>query len=229
MPAAIFDLDGTLLRSSELDDDCYTRAMRSVYGDIFPPEINYGAEPEFTDEALARSVPARFGASVSDETLRAHHDAFILALREEARRSPERCPQITGAAEMLLALRDAGWAVGIATGSWRQSAEIKIRTAGLPVSHVTVITSSDHAQRTGMIRRAIAALGETDTVYIGDGPWDGRAAAEVGAGFVGVTAGGGDATVLASAGAHAVIEDFQDTERVMRTLTAALGRTEALS
>lgn len=228
MPAAVFDLDGTLLRSSELDDACYTDALKSVYGDIFPDHIDYGAEPEFTDEALARSVPGRFGAEVTDQTLRAHHDAFIAGLECESRRSPERCVPIAGAAELLPALLDAGWSLGIATGSWRRSAEIKLTTAGLPVSNVTVVTSSDHARRVGMIRKAIACLGENEAVYIGDGPWDGKAAAEVGAGFVGVTAGGGNARALSGAGAHAVIEDFQDTARVIETLTAALGKTAAL-
>jgi len=143
MPAAVFDLDGTLLRSSELDDACYTDALKSVYGDIFPDHIDYGAEPEFTDEALARSVPGRFGAAVTDQTLRAHHDTFVAGLESESRRSPERCLPIAGAAEILLALLGAGWSVGIATGSWRRSAEIKLAAAGLPVSNVTVVTSSD--------------------------------------------------------------------------------------
>ncbi|MEM9065828.1 MAG: HAD family hydrolase [Planctomycetota bacterium] len=226
MPAAVFDLDGTLLRSSALDDRCFTAALISVYGDIFPTPIDFGREPEFTDQAIAYSLPTRAGATVTSDTVQAHHDAFIAEMTSALRREPDSCPPIAGALQVLNALAEAGWGVAIATGSWRKSASLKLSASGLDAISIPVITSTDETERVGLVRRALSMLDAdpSECVCLGDGPWDGTTAQRVGGAFVGITGGGGDRGLLERHGAAAVLHDYSDTNESVATIAAALSK-----
>jgi FMN phosphatase YigB (HAD superfamily) len=79
-------------------------------------------------------------------------------------------------------------AVAIATGGWRQSAELKLRSAGIDFANVPLITSNDHHERTAIMELALAEIGEgfESVSYYGDGPWDREACARLGWQFVAV-------------------------------------------
>ena len=111
----------------------------------------------------------------------------------------------------------------MATGAWRPSTLVKLDAAGIPRGTVPLATSTERAARSEIILHAVESLGSGATgpvVYVGDGVWDGRAAAALGYGFVGVgPASRRDA--LARVGAAGVVRDFSDPGRLLACLDRA--------
>jgi phosphoglycolate phosphatase-like HAD superfamily hydrolase len=84
------------------------------------------------------------------------------------------------------------WQVAIATGNWRRAASLKLECAGIPAPRVAAC-SEDGGSRSAVLAAAVmsatAAAGGVAferVVYVGDQPWDLRAAREFGAAFLGI-------------------------------------------
>ena len=77
--------------------------------------------------------------------------------------------------------------VSIATGGWRETALLKLKSAGLPCEGVAIATSSDHHGRIEIMRisrkRANSDAANPCT-YFGDAPWDKQACEKLGYNFV---------------------------------------------
>jgi phosphoglycolate phosphatase-like HAD superfamily hydrolase len=117
-------------------------------------------------------------------------------------------------------------ALGLATGSWTDSAQAKLQHAGIDANGLAFASADDCESRVEIMkaceRRVAASANATrfsTTTYIGDGLWDTRAAAELGWRFIGI-ASGEDAVGLQAAGARQVFADFSDIEPVERALFA---------
>ena len=223
MPIAIFDIDGTLTDTVDVDLECYEAAILETIDLRIPRE--WPSFDEVTDPAiLARACELR-GRPVPDADTEERIARRVGQLLSRAlERTPERFRPIPGADRVFGTLRDEGWGVAMATGAWRPSAEVKLRGARLPTAGVALATSSEHRRRRDIIRHAVelcAAPSETDVVYVGDGVWDGRAARSLGLGFVGVGAADRVGS-LRQAGAAMVVDDLVDTDRLLRALDHAL-------
>ncbi len=184
----IFDIDGTLTQTSAVDSECYVRAFREVHG-IGHVDTDWGAYGHSTDpgigaELLRRHLRCRDVRRPLEEARR----RFVDLISEESRRDARQFQPTAGAAELLGALQKAGWSVAIATGGWRDSALVKLRTAGLLDPDIPAAFADDAVSREGIILTAMARTEfETDVVaYVGDGLWDLRAANNLGIGFVGI-------------------------------------------
>lgn len=220
MPIAVFDIDGTLTDTSEVDIECYEAAIRSEIGVEIPSD--WPSFDDVTDATILAVACERQGVPMPDSRMEQRIAARVggllaLALREEG---PRRFRPVAGAREIFAALEGAGWRVAIATGAWRPSAVVKLEGARIPYEGVPLASASDHRERREIIRHAVRALPDAEgepVVYFGDGVWDGRAARALGYGFVGVGLGS-RVRALESAGAAAVIADFADTASVLRHL-----------
>lgn len=226
---AIFDLDGTLLQTSAVDDECYAQAVADLFG-IRDISTDWGSYSDSTDAGILDDLlRGHFGRSMTLDDVHAHQRRFVELLEAVARRSPDRFAPTKGARDVMGLLRSAGWVCALATGGWRPSALLKLRVAGLDVASLPAAFADDHRSREGIIRCAMERAGwpamttgsrdgqaspTTRAVYIGDGVWDVRAARSVGIGFVGV-ASGERATRLRHAGALRVIDDLAELERVL--------------
>ncbi len=181
----IFDIDGTLVDSSEFDGKLYIAAIRDVLGNIsirsdlheYPNHTDTGIlidiceENDLSIDAAMPPVRARFGELVSEY------------LNEGC-----ECLPIPGAISLIdrLASNDA-YHIGIATGGWGHTAEMKLdhvdfKRKGIPIA------SSDHGYQRPTImefcRTRIPSVGTT--TYVGDGEWDQRASEQLGWNFIGV-------------------------------------------
>ena len=113
--------------------------------------------------------------------------------------------EVPGACDLLQALvASPAHAVAMATGGWRESAELKLRTASIEWAGIPLATSNDHHERTGIMEFALGQLGSgfESVSYYGDGPWDRKACADLGWQFVAV---GPDLAGLESYIGHAPI------------------------
>lgn len=216
--AAVFDIDGTLTNTFDVDIECYERAVREVLGVRVPAD--WHEWDEVTDSAILHRACRVRGHPAPDPATEAHIAGRLADLLEGAlARSPERFGPVPGAREVFGVLRAAGWRVAMATGAWRPSAELKLDAAGIPRASVPLATSSDRSARREILGLALESVDgdPSRSVYFGDGVWDGRAAAAVGCAFIGV---GGPAreAALSQTGARAVIRDFKDADALVRVL-----------
>ena len=181
MHAVIFDIDGTLLQSAAVDDALYREAVRRVLGEVqLRPSLH--AYDYVTDTGVLQQIVADNEIVVEQEPLHEIKSHFVELLRGHV---DEHGPflEIPGAGELLASLRASpAHAVAIATGGWRESAELKLQSAGLDYSSFPLATSNDHHERTSIMELALGQLGNRfDSVtYYGDGPWDQQACLELG-------------------------------------------------
>ena len=187
MHAVVFDIDGTILQSAAVDDELYKDAVLSVLGgvDLRPSLVDY----EFVSDSGILSQILADNALVDDaELVGAVKARFVESLHAHiAENGPFE--EIPGARRALGRLyRSAEHAVAIATGGWRDSALLKLRTAGFGDFDIPVATSDDARDRKEIMRIALSHLGSafSSVTYFGDGPWDRDATLELGWRFVAV-------------------------------------------
>ncbi|MFQ5610002.1 MAG: HAD family hydrolase, partial [Woeseiaceae bacterium] len=76
--------------------------------------------------------------------------------------------------------------IAIATGCWRASAKLKLRSARFDTQGIPLATSDDHHDRSRIMLKALSELGaEFESItYYGDGAWDRDACRTLGWAFV---------------------------------------------
>lgn len=174
--AVIFDIDGTLLNSSEEDDRLYREAVAQVLGDVRLRPTLSDYDP-VTDTGILLQILKDNGIAEDAGRIAEVKEAFFLRL-ESFMDSHGPFVEIPGAKEVIGRLHSSdAYQVAIATGGWRHSAEIKLKTAGFDIASVPLATSDDAIERTAIMQLALAAIGEevTSITYFGDGLWDARA------------------------------------------------------
>jgi len=185
--AVIFDIDGTLLRSAEVDDALYRQSVRNVLGDVrLRPTL--GDYEYVTDSGILAQVFADNGLALCPDLSAAIRSAFVEACRSHIDHHGA-FPEIPGARAMLRRLSASpAHAVAIATGGWRDTARLKLETAGFDLHGLPLATADDSHDRTEIMQIALARLGQAfDSVrYFGDGPWDRLACQRLGWEFVAV-------------------------------------------
>lgn len=219
MPIAVFDIDGTLTDTYEVNLECYEAAVFAELGLEIPND--WPTFDEVTDAAILATTCHRSGRPVPEQEVQnriAHRVAELLEAAWAER--PDRFRAIPGAEGIFEILKDAGWKVAMATGAWRPPALVKLRVSGMPFEDTPLASSSDHPSRAEIIRHAVSGLAREDdgpAVYIGDGVWDGRASLSLGYSFIGVGTGS-RAEKLKEVGAVAVIPDFSDPQLLLSHL-----------
>jgi phosphoglycolate phosphatase-like HAD superfamily hydrolase len=234
MNVAIFDIDGTLTRTTEVDDASLVCAFERVFDASLPP-LDWGTFFHSTDEGLCLEVCQRcLGRDPTREEIASAKDTFVAELRRRISQDPTVCRPVPGANEVLERLRDEGWRVGLASGAWPESARLKLASAGVRAHHLPATFSHALEDGTPALRERIVGdtirslLGcefpphgpETRIVYIGDGAWDARAARALGIGFLGVRHDRREER-LRGEGVRTIIHDFLDLNRVLQCLTDA--------
>lgn len=187
--AVIFDIDGTLLQSASVDDLLYRAAVSTVLGEVrlrsTLHEYDYVTDTGVLSQILAdNNIPA---AQNPMDEIRTH---FVELLRKHI---DDNGPfiEVPGASELLQELSNSPLhAVAIATGGWRESAELKLESAGFDFAKFPLATANDHHERTTIMEIALSHLGSgfKSVRYYGDGPWDRDACAALGWQFVAVGA-----------------------------------------
>ena len=223
---AIFDVDGTLCRSSDVDDRCWVDAAHEALG-LRDIDTDWSHYEHSTDEAIATElVRDRTDLRpVEDHVVRVR-DAFVRRMREAIDRDAGVSRPVPGAVELFGRLESHGWDVAIATGGWRVTATIKLETAGVPIEGVAAAHADDAHPRETIVATARARARERGgaafdrVVYVGDGVWDVRASRSLGIGFLGI-ADGARAEALRREGATSVLPSFEPFSGFLTAIDAA--------
>ena len=182
-PVVLFDLDGTVIDSGAIILASMRHAAREVLGVEVPDEQLMAAVggPGLEEQMQALS-PDRADELVT--VYRAHneplHDELVCC---------------AGMDEVLVQLKDEGRRLGIVTAKRRQTVELAF--ARIPIEHLfeTVVGGDEtkkHKPDPEPLLLALERLGAApnDAVYVGDAPFDVKAAKAAGLYSVGVSWGG---------------------------------------
>jgi beta-phosphoglucomutase-like phosphatase (HAD superfamily) len=210
MPIALFDIDGTLTASNEIDSECRAAAFREV----FKCDLNtdWKAYEHTTDRGIAiQALRLASGREPTEHELSLDRMRCVQLLTERMTELHE----IPGAREFLSQLPSLGWRIALCTGAWGDSARLKLARAGLPTD-LPLASCDDEISREGILRCGIELAGGANDciVSFGDAPWDVRAATNVGLAFIGIGR---------RSGAAEMFDDYRDPA----ALLAAMNRVMA--
>lgn len=231
MKLAIFDIDGTLTRTTHVDDLSLAAGFGKFLG-VHLPRVDWFEFGTSTDQGLCLAACRRYlkREPTPDEIAQAKA-LFLGELRTRIEADRSLCQCVPGAKEVFAHLENAGWKLGVASGAWEQSARTKLGFAGVEVSHLPATFSFAHpegrpAEREEIVSGTIAKLLQgaprqhARIVYIGDGVWDARASRNLGIGFVGLRHDG-DETKLRAEGAGGILRDFLNPQQLLHELENA--------
>ncbi|MEO1210494.1 MAG: HAD family hydrolase [Cyanobacteria bacterium J06638_20] len=223
MQLIMFDIDGTLTESNDLDNQSFLQALSELWGfsDISDDWPSYS---HVTDACIFREAfLQKLGRPPSCLEVDTFQTYFLKLLTEGAKANGGIKP-IPGAIKLLSWLiESSNHAVAYAGGSWTEAARFKLQSAHLPIHNIPYAFSDDDESREGIMAIALARA-ETyygqpfnNVVYVGDGIWDIHAARKSGYGFVGI-ASGDQADVLLAEGVTHIFPNYDDSERFLAAL-----------
>ncbi len=219
----LFDLDGTLIESMKFDTDCYVEAVRRVLS-ISAVDTDWSHYHNVTDAGiLAEIYRMNFRREIGRAPARKVRETFVRIIQARLQSEKIKLKPLRGAGEALRFLQASDrWAVALATGGWRESAEVKLGNAGLATGDLPIFSAHDSISRPGILKVAVQAMLKNEKtkrfekiVYVGDGVWDVWAAREMQVGFVGVGTG---TEKLRREGAGRVIRDYSDLKKFRKAL-----------
>ena len=221
MKLLIFDIDGTLTDTNEVDTECYTNAFQDEFG-VELTSTDWSTFQNVTDLGVFVELFARnFSKKPKLTELKNFQARFFDNLEENLLTRPERFAEIRGAKRFVdYCLNQVDFKIAFAIGGWSKSAKLKLTLADISYSNLPLSTSDLLISRREILSDAIEnssnGVNFAEIVYFGDGVWDYHTTAQLGIRFIGV-----DATndgKLKKLGATEVIEDFSDLKNVVKLL-----------
>ncbi|MCB2057670.1 MAG: HAD-IA family hydrolase [Novosphingobium sp.] len=200
---ALFDCDGTLVNGQA----GVVGAMDAAFAACGLPLPDRHQVRRLVGLSLPQAIALLLPGT--EEDLRREVDACYREAFRSARKNGALVePLYEGMREALLALRDAGWTLGVATGKARRGLDHCLATHELSGLFATLQTADGHPSKPhpSMIEAALAetlALAQ-DTVMIGDTQYDIEMAVNAGVRAIGVDWGYHTPDELRAAGAEAV-------------------------
>lgn len=190
MQLVMFDIDGTLVDSNDFDGPLFAEAIRDVLG--LSVDTTWKSYRNVTDSGILEELLSeddfRWEREVLYEQVK---NQFVGLTQDYMSRHPDAVTEITGARTLIARLRECPEIqIAIATGGWRETAELKLDAVGIEHRDLPLATSSDAISRTEVMllaeQRAAARSPFSRKWYFGDAEWDKRASEELGYEFVAV-------------------------------------------
>ena len=207
----LFDIDGTLLDTHGAGRNAFCRGLQRVTGvEDTLPYVSFAGN---TDRRVLDEVAAHRGIAFTDAQRRAVFDAVAEELAAALAEAPGAA--VAGASGLLGELSRRGARLGLVTGNIERGAHLKLASAGLDGFFTFGGYGDDEADRSRILRSALAAADPAPAraVLIGDTPLDIEAGLAVGIPVLGVAAGRWDVPALLAAGAAHAAADFLDLPR----------------
>jgi HAD superfamily hydrolase (TIGR01509 family) len=211
LSAIVFDVDGTLIDSNAAHVRAWDIALKKheyrVSSDRIAVEIGKGGD---------KLIPSILGEEVeraNGESLRKAHTAEFTKIAESA-----RLPLFPGVEALLIAIRQRGLKLAVATSSKKRELQTTQKSAGIDLTeYFDVIATGDDASESkpapAILEAAIHKLkvSPAQCAMVGDTPYDSDTARDAGVVCLGVTCGHmNDEHALRATGMRMVYRDPAD-------------------
>ena len=223
MKLAIFDIDGTLTQTNDIDTQCYVKAFAEEF-DITGINTDWSAYGHTTDSAISIQIFQDFKQRTpKQEELLKLKNRFVKLLKSHYLADKNLFAETPGASVILGKFGETDWAIALATGGWFDSACMKLEAINLDFGKFPMASADDSISREEIVKTAISRAKEKyavadfeKIVCIGDGIWDVLTSVQLQLPFVGVENGRG---VLQDMGIELV--DFTDFDKFLAALNNA--------
>ncbi len=194
MHLLMFDIDGTLTQSCDVDSRCFADALCEVLG-IGSIDTDWSNYRYRTDSGIAQEIITKqLGRPARAEELAAVKTSFVQRLRLALDNDPAECQATAGTEEILEWINNQPRLFfAVATGGWSESAQLKLANAGLKVAENIFASSDDAVSREGIMRiaetraRSAYRVDKFDSItYVGDALCDLEATQACNYSFIGV-------------------------------------------
>lgn len=212
---AVFDNDGTICDTQDVEGACYARAIERVTGRSLST-LDWTMYDEPTSSAIVRDLLAGdLAAAAKEDGIKRE---FLRLLEEERSKCPGDFSPLPGVVPFIERLKEEKiCSVVIATGCFDTSARFKLRCCGIALDDFPHATSSDAPRRRDIIPLAAARAGFdlSSVVYFGDGEWDVRVSRFLGIPMIGI---GRRIERLRALGVQHLFRDYSDADAIIRVL-----------
>ena len=223
MHLLMFDVDGTLIRSTQYDAECFIRALSTVLGlsGIDQDLSNY---EHVTDSGILDELVRRtYGRRPTQEEILLVQKQFLSELDLVLTAEPDLARPVEGAVQFMETVRETpGMAVSIATGGWGKSCREKLVRSGFPFEGIPLASADDALSRTSIMNTSLRKAEKIykqsafkSITYFGDGSWDLKASRELGWPFIAV---GEPILSFVDRRPEFWVKDFADMDRVKNML-----------
>lgn len=216
----LFDIDQTLLNDNSCHKDAFAYAFKKVYG--LDTTIDIILYHGMTDQQIILETLKKnrvYEPQIRSRMKEAIDSMAIFYDNVHNDSTPEVLP---GVRDLLDALQEKGYALGIVTGNLEKIGRAKLASAGLNSYFKIGSFGSDDISRTNLVRIAIerAELDygfkkNDDVSLFGDSPQDMIAGKEAGVLTIGVGTGVYLIDDLMDAGAKYAVPDLRDTMHIL--------------
>ena len=229
MKLAIFDIDGTLVNTNEIDTTCFLNAFTQEVG-ISDINSNWSEYSAVTDSAISQQIfKTKLQRNPSKNELLRLENRFVDLLAKAERKNQGLFTPISGALVMFDRLKlDSNWRIAIATGGWYTSALFKLKTATFDIDNIPLASANDGLTREDIVNLSILKAKQeykienfSKIVSIGDGIWDVKTATKLAIGFIGISQAQTQ-NKLFQAGAKDVLTNFEQVSNFQQLLEQAV-------
>ncbi|MBN1291639.1 MAG: HAD family hydrolase [Candidatus Latescibacteria bacterium] len=186
MITIIFDIDGTLTDSMENDTKLFVETVKNIIGDVFIHD-DWGNYPDVTNSGILNQLICENNIPNAQNVFLRVHRCFGEKIMVSAASKPYK--PIRGAVDAINELySNKNYIVGFATGGWKHTALLKLKSAGFSIDETTLFSSDDHFNRMHIMNlcKKHISTDSKNIVYVGDAEWDVQAATALQWGFIGV-------------------------------------------
>lgn len=219
----IFDIDGTLTDTKAVENKCFMAAFEQTFS-INISHQKWEDLKHVTDWGITEElVQIHFQRTPTDEEYALILSNFTKMLEYEKARDPLQFSEVQGAKAFFDHIRyQTDFKVAIATGSWEESALIKLRSIGIDPTFIAFANSDHFKSREKITKYAIELAFHlyrqnfSEITYFGDGVWDFRACKNLGIKFIGIDILGDGK--LKALGAEYVFRDYRDRNDIIKII-----------
>jgi len=223
MKLIVFDIDGTLTNTKEVDDKCFIKAFETTFQLDIKDQI-WADLKNVTDWGITEEIIyQRLNRKPSEAEYQRMHDNHVANLKTEKIRAPKQFEAVLGANQFIHQLvTKNNYKVGLATGAWEQAALVKLEVINLEPNKIPFSNSDYHKTREGITLHAIEQAKSMyqqefdEIIYFGDGEWDYTTCKNLNIKFIGIDSTNNQK--LKKLGAKTVFTNFLDATAIFRSL-----------